>query len=70
MSIHFCWSSCHFQTSDVDRIASVNGKLDVFDVYRANACIHFVSLGTVSTPCTFSQFLRRDDATPKAPGTG
>jgi len=49
---------------------SINGKLDVLDVYRANACIPFVSLGIVSIPRTFSPLLRRDDAPPKAPGAG
>ena len=51
-------------------ITSTNGKLDVLDVYRANACIPFVSLGIVSIPRTFSPLLRRDDAPPKAPGAG
>jgi len=46
MSIHLCWSSRNFQTSDVDRITSVNDTLDVFDVDRANACIPFVSLAS------------------------
>ena len=68
MSIHLGWSSRNFQTSDVDRITSVNGTLDVFDVDRANACIPFVSLGIVSIPCTFSPLLRRDGAPPRAPG--
>ena len=50
ISIHLCWTSRHFQTSDV--------------VYPLRIS------RIVSIPCTFSQFLRRDDATPKAPGTG
>ena len=50
-------------------IKSVNGKLGVLDMYRAYACIPFVPLGIV-LPCTFSPFLRRDNAPPKAPWTG